>query len=121
MTKRTMSEEHKAAIATAKRETAVIDRHLVALGKQERKRRLTPKAIQRRIDALDRQMSGVKAGRRLEFIQQRIDLVDQLADLENNDRDAIEIAKGYSERKGITREAWRAMGVPVGVLRLAGL
>ncbi len=125
MTKRTMSEDHKAAIAATKRETAIIDRYLVALGKHARKRRLTPETIQRRIDALDRQMSGVKPSRRLEFVQQRINLVDQLA-LENNDREAmeaefIEIAKGYSERKGITREAWRAMGVPLSVLRRAGL
>ena len=39
-------------------------------------------------------------------------------DLEN---DFVRVAKSFSERKGISYKAWREVGVPARVLKLAGI
>jgi hypothetical protein len=66
--------------------------------------------------------------RRLEFIQQRLDLSRQLdarrrTASDDNSAEAafIEHARGYGEAKGISYDAWREAGVPAAVLKRAGI
>jgi hypothetical protein len=43
------------------------------------------------------------------------------ADLEELEAAFIEVAAGYGERKGLTYEAWRSIGVAPRVLKAAGI
>lgn len=66
-------------------------------------------------------------------VLKRIDLLQEEADLRQSlkphrqvtmtdlEADFVMHAKGYSERKGITRSTWRKMGVPIGLLTRAGI
>ena len=64
---------------------------------------------------------------RVMLTQKRNDLVhakekkDSGPDLEDLQQRFVEIAKPYSERKGLAYEAWREQGVPAPVLRAAGM
>jgi len=70
---------------------------------------------------------------RLLMIQKRIDLnteldgtVDFLAfddgvNLQVKEDAFVEVAKSYSDRKGLTRKAWRQVKVPAAVLNRAGI
>jgi hypothetical protein len=74
---------------------------------------------------------GVAGGEglcRLHLTQERIDLEQQLAavgngnvDVEALEEEFIQVAGAYSERKGITYEAWRSAGVEPRVLKAAGI
>ena len=65
--------------------------------------------------------------RELELVQERFDLEAELATMgEKFDISALEdgfvkVAKGYSVRKGLSYNAWRAVGVEPGVLKRAGI
>lgn len=65
---------------------------------------------------------------RLELVQERLDLEDELAVLESAGEDIseleagfVEVAAEYSDRKGISYSAWRQIGVEASVLKAAGL
>ena len=63
----------------------------------------------------------------LHYLQEQKDLEAELArsdttvDIAPLEKDFVKVAKGYSERKGITYSTWRASGVSPEVLRRAGI
>ena len=76
---------------------------------------------------LGAEMASASAVRELELVQERFDLEAELATMgEKFDISALEegfakVAKGYSSRKGISYNAWRAVGVSAAVLKRAGI
>jgi hypothetical protein len=64
---------------------------------------------------------------RLSLIQERLDLKDELrrldtaVDLTDVEAEFVAAAKAYGERKGISYQAWREIGVPAAVLKSAGI
>ena len=74
------------------------------------------------------QLATARSLARVELVQRRIDLEAEIASLGHDggsDLSALEAgfvaaAKSYSERKGITTQAWLQGGVPRSVLRQAG-
>jgi hypothetical protein len=54
-------------------------------------------------------------------LQNHLDADDQPLDLDELEDDFAAVAKGYSERKGITYAAWREIGVEPAVLKKAGI
>ncbi len=65
---------------------------------------------------------------RLHLAQERMDLEQELGtaggtdeDLEELEAAFIEVAAAYGERKGLTYEAWRSIGVAPRVLKAAGI
>ena len=64
---------------------------------------------------------------RLHLLQERLDLENQLAagddtvDVEAVEAEFVSAAGPYSQRKGITYQAWRAAGVEARVLKAAGI
>ena len=127
---RSMSDSHKEALAVGRDQGRAVRRYLEALeaNKPRRGRKRTPEGIQRRLAAIDERLTSADALSRLHLAQERIDLEAELAaasdggvDVEALEAEFIRAAGPYSERKGITYDAWRAAGVQPRVLKAAGV
>jgi hypothetical protein len=123
-----MSDEHKAALARGRREGRAVKQYLKMVGSRRPGRPVTKESLQKRIDGLNEKIDAEEDPlKKLEMIQSRIDAEDQMTELaEAVDADAVEkefveVAKSYSERKGITYSAWREAGVSAQTLREAGI
>lgn len=131
-TKRTrtpMSDEHKAALAEGRNQGRSVRRYLEALEahKPKRGRKRTPESMQKRLDRIDVELASADPLKRLQLIQERLDLNDELehagtkVDLTELEAEFVGAAKAYSERKGISYSAWRELGVDAAVLKRAGI
>ncbi len=127
---RTMSDEHKAALAEGREQGRVVRRYLEALEshRPKRGRKRTQESIAKRLAAIDEQLANADALTRLHLAQERMDLELELsaasgegADLEELEAAFIDVAAEYGERKRLSYEAWRAVGVEPRVLRAAGI
>lgn len=128
-TSTTMSDEHKAALAEGRNQGRAVRKYLEALelNRPKRGRRRTPESIRKRLDAIESEMADANPVKRLQLVQERLDLTaeldagDETVDMEALEKDFVAAAKPYSERKGITYAAWREMGVPAATLKAAGI
>ena len=128
-TKGSMSAEHKAALAEGRTQSKAVRQYLEALEahKPKRGRKRTPESIKKRLDALDDQIDNADPLKRLQLVQERMDLTAELANMEDKpDLGALEkgftdAAKAYGTRKGITYAAWRELGVDASTLKAAGI
>ena len=126
---RHMSDEHKAANAKARAENRAVGAYLDGLESNRPRpgRRRTAESIQKRVEAISEALESATPIRRVQLIQERIDLERALsAPAETVDISAledafVEVAVSYSGRKGITYAAWREVGVPAATLRRAGI
>jgi hypothetical protein len=128
---RTMSDEHKAALAEGREQGRVVRRYLEALEshRPKRGRRRTAESIAKRLSTIDEQVATADPLTRLHLSQERMDLEQELAtaaggppgDLEELEAAFVEVAAAYGERKGLTYEAWRSIGVAPRVLKAAGI
>ena len=127
---RSMSDSHKAALVTGREQGRAVRRYLEALeaNKPRRGGKRTPEGIQKRLAAIDERLATVDALSRLHLAQERMDLEAELAaageggvDLETLEAEFIQAAGPYSQRKGVTYDAWRAAGVEPRVLKAARL
>lgn len=124
-----MSEEHKAALAEGRRLGHAVREYLEALErhKPKRGRKRTPESIETQLERINEQIPRADATNKLQLIQRRLDLEKALADLEDKpdlselESKFIEVAKAYSEHKGISYAAWRELGVEASVLKAAGI
>lgn len=122
MARSKMSEAEKAS------RKAVRD-YLKALeaNKPRRGRKRTPESIQKRLEALEPEISEASALRRLELAQERIDLQGELermsetVDMTALEEDFVTYAKTYGDAKGISYNAWRDTGVSAATLKSAGI
>ncbi|MEE8330168.1 MAG: hypothetical protein V3R84_00165 [Acidimicrobiia bacterium] len=123
-----MSQEHKDALAQGRKEARAIAAYLDSLGARKRGRPVTEASVQKRLEATRRAIrSESNSLRRVELVQKRLDLEKQLSALRTKadqsalERQFIRHARPYSERKGISRGAWREAGVSASVLQEAGI
>jgi hypothetical protein len=123
-----MSDEHKAALAQGRREGRAVKHYLKLVGSRRPGRPVTKDSLEKRIASLSEKITAESDPlKKLELIQSRIDAEDQMEDIsEAVDADAvekefIEVAKSYSERKGISYSAWREAGVSAQTLREAAI
>lgn len=124
-----MTDEHKAALAKGRRQARIVRNYLKALNKGRRRGPKTDEeSLRSRIDEVQREIEKEDdPAYRVELIQKRIDYEKRLQDLEGEpdleelETQFVEIARDYSERKGITYTAWREEGVPASTLRAAGV
>lgn len=124
-----MTSEHKAALAEGRVEGRVVKEYLEAIrstkGRPGRKR--TPDSINKRLAAIGSELASASPVRELELAQERIDLERELAEMGNRidpstiEAKFVQVAAGYSARKGISYAAWRAVGVDAVVLKKAGI
>ncbi|GIU84704.1 MAG: hypothetical protein KatS3mg008_1479 [Acidimicrobiales bacterium] len=127
-----MSEDHKKALAEGREQSAAVRRYLEALeeSKPRRGRKRTPESIQKQLERINQQIASASPLRKLSLEQQRIELEQALENLQREssgpdlatlEKDFVKAAKAYSERKGISYQAWRKVGVPADVLKKAGI
>ena len=132
MAPRTMTDEHKAALAEGREQGRKVGAYLQALdaaAPKKRGRRRTPDSIRTRLEAIGKDFESATALKRLELAQERRDLEAEMAALEGDspiDLDALRAdfvasAKDYAERKGISYAAFREVGVPADALKDAGI
>ena len=95
--------------------------------KPKRGRRRTPDGMNARLAKLTDEIPAANPLRRVQLVQERIDLQAELEKAEISDdisaleNDFVKVAKTYSDRKGLSYAAWRELGVPAGVLGRAGI
>jgi hypothetical protein len=106
----------------------VVRRYLEAIGTSSRKgRRRTPESIGKRLQAIESALPEAGALQRLQLVQERLDLTDELKTLEAGadigpvEAEFVEAAAAYGEAKGISYGAWRELGVSAEVLKRAGI
>lgn len=126
---RAMSDEHKAALAEGREHGRIVRNYLDALHahKPKRGRKRNPESIQRRLEEIGYSYEEADPLVRLHLAQERMDLqaeleaVDETFDITELEEAFIEVAAAYSERKGLTYDAWREVGVEPRVLKAAGV
>jgi hypothetical protein len=126
---REMSAEHKTALAEGRRESAAVRAYLDAweMHRPKRGRKRTAESIQNRIAAIDTQMVSASAFEKLHLTQERLDLENEIANLESGvDLSAledafVEVAAAYGHRRGITYNSWRQIGLSPELLKRAGI
>jgi hypothetical protein len=124
-----MSAEHKAALAEGRTQSKAVRQYLEALEahKPKRGRKRTPESIKKRLDTIDGQIDNADPLKRLQLVQERMDLTAELANMEDKpdltalENDFVASAKAYGTRKGITYAAWRELGVDAATLKAAGI
>jgi len=124
-----MSDDHKAALAEGRNQGRGVRRYLEALDthKPKRGRKRTPDSIQKRLDRIDVELAAAEPLKRLQLIQERLDLKAELetagdkVDLTELEQEFVDAAGAYSTRKKISYAAWRELGVEAAVLKRAGI
>lgn len=124
-----MSEEHRQANSRARFENKAVSRYLKAIEelKPRRGRQVTVESLQLELQDLEHKCATATPLKRVQMIQQRLDIEKAIADLEElNDfaeleESFIEVVASYSARKQISYAAWREVGVPVSVLKQGGV
>ncbi len=128
-TKRTMSDEHKKAIAEGRKQAKAVSDYLEALAanKPKRGRQRTADSIRSRLAKIDDELSTADVLTSLNLEQEKLDLAVELeAKSATIDTTALEKAfvahaAAYGARKGISYGVWRKSGVPAAVLTKAGI
>ncbi len=127
---RSMSDSHKEALAVGRDQGRAVRRYLEALeaNKPRRGRKRTPEGIEKRLAAIDERIGIADALSRLHLAQERMDLEAELAasrdggvDVKALEAAFIQAAGPYSQRKGISYDAWRTAGIEPRVLKAAGI
>jgi len=129
VTKRAMSDEHKAALAKGRTEGRIVRDYLEGLRatKPKRGRKRTAETIQKRLDAIESELAAANPMDELLLIQERRDLEAEIEAMSNTiDMEAleaafVEVAKSYSASKKISYASWRDVGVEASVLKRAGI
>ena len=127
--KRTMTDEHKRALAQGREQSRAVREYLEALKRHrpKRGRKRTPESIKKRLASIEQSLEDATAIQELELIQERRDLEVELAgleaktDLSRVEQGFVKAAKPYAARKGISYASFREIGVPAEVLRKAGI
>jgi hypothetical protein len=127
--RRSMSTEHKAALAKGREEGLAVRRYLEALesSRPRRGRRRTTASIEKKLASIDTQLAAAEPLSRLHLLQERKDLQEELTkagnvqDLSGLEKQFVKVAKAYGERKGISYGNWRSAGVSAAILQKAGI
>lgn len=126
---REVTPEHKAAMIQGRTETRIVRQYLEALegARQSGGRRRSKEALKKKLAAVEEEIGSADSVTRLQLVQERIDLLKAIEAAEQNveidelESAFTEVAASYSERKGISYQAWREVGVPRKVLQEAGI
>ena len=129
---KSLSPEHKAAMAEGRTEGRVIKGYLEAIRrtKPTAGRPKTADSVNNRLDKINHLLEAkLDPLKRLGLLQERIELAQELKRIEENSTDLvaelqpefIAVAKSYGQRKGISYAAWREFGVSASVLKAAGI
>ena len=125
---REVTAEHKAAMIQGRTETRIVRQYLEALEvRQAGGRRRSKESLQKKLASVEQELESANAVGRLHLTQERINLQKEIQVAERNvdinelESDFVGVAASYSERKGISYQAWREVGVSSKVLQAAGV
>jgi hypothetical protein len=125
-----MTSAHKEARAPGRAHGLAVRRYLEALelNRPRRGRRASADSLQRQLEEVESALEEADALKRLHLLQQRKNIMARLdageehaGDLSELEEGFVEVAADYGARKGIDYATWREAGVPVDVLRRAGV
>ena len=124
MTRPKMTDAEKAEVAGVREYLKALEQNAPRPG-----RKRTPESVDRQIAAIDAQMAEATVTKRLDLIQQRMDLEaekEALAsagtiDMTVLERNFVKHAAAYSNRRNISHAAWREVGVSSATLKAAGV
>ncbi len=124
-----MSDDHKEALSVGRNQGRVVRSYLEGLEatKPKRGRKRTNETVANRIAAIEDELKSAKALQKLELIQERIDLTEELESMDQRidiaalEASFISVAKDYAERRGISYAAFRELGIEASVLKKAGI
>lgn len=127
--KRSMSNEHKAALARGRAEGKAVREYLEALRAISPKRgpKRTAHTVQAQLDRIEQELPHAAVVDELLLLQQRRDLqaelevMNQRVDINALEDAFVKVAASYSEAKGIDYATWREVGVKPAVLKAAGV
>lgn len=126
---KTMSAEHKAALADGRAQGRAVRNYLEALdeSRSKRGRARSSDSIDRRLADVEAELEGASPMDRLRLLQERRDLRSELerqsieVDLDALEEAFVQVADAYSHRKGISYATWREAGVSAAALKAAGV
>ena len=124
MTRPKMTNAEKAEVAGVREYLKALEQNAPRRG-----RKRTPEGVDRQLTAIDAQMAEATVTKRLDLIQQRMDLEaekEALAAADTIDMTALESsfvrhAASYGDRRNISYAAWREAGVSSSTLKAAGI
>ena len=124
-----MSDDPKASLAQGRSEGRIVRNYLEAVraNRPRRGRRRTSTSVSTRLAAVELELLTADALQQLLLVQERLDLQKELegmaaaSDISDLEAEFVRVAAGYSERKRVGYDAWRAVGVPASVLKAAGI
>lgn len=129
-----MTQEHKDALRRGRELSRVVSAYLDALqrNRPRRGRRVTREVLEARLADVEAALTDGTCDpspmQRLALVQDRIDITQRLEAMgaKSDDMPALEagfVRDGaeYAQTKGITRAAFREIGVPSSVLKKAGI
>lgn len=128
--RRTLSAQHKRALAEGRTMSATVDRYLAAVSTPKQRGRKVSKATleQRLVSARSRFKSAVGvekllAAQEIRDLQAKLEQLQSISDVDIRGLEAsfVKIAKKFGDNRGIGYGAWRDAGVPAQVLKRAGV
>ena len=127
---KSMSAAHKRALAAGRNESATVSAYLATLhAPRKRGRKVSAAALRTRLKAAEERARTKIGVDRVVAHQEARDLRARLAstgehaatDTKKLEQSFVKVAKGFSERRGISHGAWRDAGVPADVLKRTGI
>lgn len=126
---RTMTDEHKEALATGRNQSRAVKAYLAALknNKPKRGRKRTSESITNRLARIAEELPNADALQEVLLLQEQVDLEKELqtmgadVDLSELEAEFIAVGLGYSTSKGIDYTTWRKVGVSAETLAKAGI
>ena len=124
MTRPKMTDAEKAEVAGVREYLKALEQSAPRRG-----RKRTPEGVDRQIAAIDAQMAEATVTKRLDLIQQRMDLEAEkealaaagMIDMTVLERNFVQHAAAYGNRRNISYAAWREVGVSSATLKAAGV
>ena len=124
MTRPKMTNAEKAEVAGVREYLKALEQNAPRRG-----RKRTPESIDRQIAAIDAEMAAATVTKRLDLIQQRMDLEAEkealaaagMIDMTALERNFVQHAAAYGNRRNISYAAWREVGVSSATLKAAGV
>jgi len=125
-----MSDEHKAALARGRDESRIVNQYLKAMATTtpRRGRPVNVDALRQELATVEADIAGKTGAAKVVLAQRRMDLRDRIKAFSAPEVDTkalqaafVSVVGPYSERMGLTAQAWREAGVSRQVLRLGGV
>ena len=124
-----MEADHKEKLARGRADAQAVKAYLVFLeeNKPKRGRQRTEETVTARLEAVRAELSTANPLARLNLVQEEMDLEAELMSLKTVPDGSglqasfVEAAGRYAASKGISREAFRKVGVDAATLREAGI